>query len=310
MTGKMAGSEQRMKIGTVLPWFLGTLLILALVFFIVKRHTERTGVYETVIRGSAILSDMRLNLLRAAEAEKSSVLAITDEESQRFADQARTAAMNVDEARRELTPLVVGDHFTAERSLLDEFDRCWAESVKLDRLILDLAVQNTNLHATNLAMTKGTEALNHLERSLSALINEDRGENGDCRLLRASYRALVAGLKIHDLYTPHIEAETDEQMDRIEQDIKVNEDTLKKSLDEVAGMARGGAISQYAGDAMAAYHEMAQLTDEIIGLSRKNTNIKSLRLSLGKKRIMTAQCDEILSRLEQVIRSQDTRATR
>ena len=305
----MENSQNHLKVSAVLPWFIILLLGLALIFVMVKQRGGEKGVFETIIRENELLSTMRLGLLRAAEAEKSAVLAITDEESRKFADQARLAAAGVDKARRELAPLVEQDQSAKETSLITEFDRCWTEFQKLDQLLLDLAVQNTNLHAANLALTRGTETVNRLEGHLTRLIDSSASGGGNGRIVRLSYQALVAGLKIHDLYTPHIEAETDEAMDRIEKEIKSNEEILKNSLNDLAGHVQGKGLDMVK-EARAAYTELDEITNTIIVLSRKNTNIKSLELSLGKKRLVTAQCDEVLKTLQESIRGRETKATR
>ena len=49
---------------------------------------------------------------------------------------------------------------------------------------------------------------------------------------------------------------------------------------------------------------------EIIPLSRQNTNVRSLALSLGRKRVVTAQCEDLLAALQTVIDSTTFRATR
>lgn len=305
----MAKGEDHIKVSAVLPWFVCMLLVLALIFVMVKQRGGEVGIYEAVIRENEILSVMRLNLLRAAEAEKSAVLAITDEESQRFADQARAAAAGVDKARWELAPLMEQDHSGPETARISEFDRCWTEFLKLDQLLLDLAVQNTNLHAANLALTKGTEIISHLEGSLTELIDLSAPGDENGQVVRLSYRALVAGIKIHDLYAPHIKAEADEQMDEIEKDIEANEQILTSSLNELADIVTGERLDTVNG-ARATYAELAKVTSEIIDLSRKNTNIKSLELSLGKKRLITAQCDEALSAFQELIQGRSTKATR
>jgi hypothetical protein len=53
-----------------------------------------------------------------------------------------------------------------------------------------------------------------------------------------------------------------------------------------------------------------KVTGEVISLSRENTNVKSLELSLGKKRMISAQCEETLSALQEAIRSRTFKATR
>ncbi|MGC8493228.1 MAG: hypothetical protein ACP5SH_15975 [Syntrophobacteraceae bacterium] len=294
-----------MKVKTVLPWFIALLLVFALIFLVVKQRGGRVGVYETAVRENDMVSSMRLNLLRAAEAEKSAVLAPTDEESQRFADQARVAATNVDKTRRELGRLIEKDDSTGETTRMGEFDRCWKKSENLDRLILGLAVQNTNLHATSLALTKGAAVVRDLERNLTSLIDSGGPESRNVRTVRLAYQAIVAGLKIHDLYSAHIDAETGEQMAGIEKKIEGNEQILASSLKELTSSINGsgrGAVK----DATADTVELGKITKKIIALSRENTNIKSLKLSLGKKRLITAQCDDILSTLQEVIRNRGT----
>jgi hypothetical protein len=300
--------NNRSKI-TWLPWLVSLVLLLAFLFFLIKYRQGGPGLFETALQENEILSSMRLNLFRAAEAEKSAVLAITDEESKKFADQSLKFAQDVATARQSLTPFISQDNSSKETSLITEFDRCWVESTKLDGLLLNLAVQNTNLHAANLALTRGTETVRRLEAALTQLADSLGPESRDTQSIRLIYQAIVASLKIHDLYTPHIQAETDEKMDKIEREIKANEKILKNSLDRLTQNVIGREKESLR-NPQALYAELAQVTDEIIALSRKNTNIKSLELSLGKKRLITAQCDEILKSLQETVQRKEVKATR
>jgi hypothetical protein len=301
--------KSRLNIKTLLPWMVCLLLLFAFLFSLVKHRHGPPGIFDSALQEYELLSTMRLNLFRAAEAEKSAVLAITDEESIKYADQSQKFATEVAGARNTLTPLIEQDHSAKESSLLQEFDRCWTESTKLDNLLLDLAVQNTNLHAANLALTKGTETVHRLEAALTQLADSLGPESRDTQAVRLTYQALVAALKIHDLYTPHIQAETDEKMDKIEREIKANEKILKHTLDRLEENVIG-RNKESLRNPQALYTELFQVTNDIIVLSRKNTNIKSLELSLGKKRLITAQCDEILKSLQEVVQQKETKATR
>ena len=49
---------------------------------------------------------------------------------------------------------------------------------------------------------------------------------------------------------------------------------------------------------------------EIVALSRRNSNVRSLALSLGKKRTVTAECDESLQALEDALARHHFAATR
>ena len=48
----------------------------------------------------------------------------------------------------------------------------------------------------------------------------------------------------------------------------------------------------------------------IIALSRKNTNVRSLALSLGRKRVVTAECEDQLRALGEALAKHESTATR
>ena len=66
-----------------------------------------------------LVAQMREALASASEAEKSAVLAITDEESQTFADQARATSASVDQARAALGKLLETGGSKGEKDLLE-----------------------------------------------------------------------------------------------------------------------------------------------------------------------------------------------
>jgi hypothetical protein len=52
------------------------------------------------------------------------------------------------------------------------------------------------------------------------------------------------------------------------------------------------------------------LNRQIIALSRRNTNVRSLALALGQKRTLTAACEEDLRALQDALAARDFKATR
>jgi hypothetical protein len=93
------------------------LLILMAIIFHFRPESAAVQVAAKVKR-QQIVSQTRLHLESAVEAEKSSVLAITDQESQMFTDQARASAGKVERLRAELGTILQVD---GERNLLDQF---------------------------------------------------------------------------------------------------------------------------------------------------------------------------------------------
>ena len=98
-------------------------------------------------------------------------------------------------------------------------------------------------------------------------------------------------------------------MDQIETQMKTEENEASKSLDDLASIV--GEKSRHALlQAKTAFSEFMEVTAEVTKLSRQNSNIKSLELSLGKTRKVTAQCDEILAAFQEVVQRRTFKATR
>ena len=255
------------------------------------------------------LARIRINLLKSVEAEKMAVMADTDESSRDYAAESLKAADALEQDRLELGLLIKKDPTDREMKLFQEFDRCWAEFGKIDRVLLDFAVKNTNIKAANLSFVKGGEAVKDFEEALLRLISDKPLRQEDPQIDQLVSKALVAGIKIHYLHAPHIAAANDEQMDKIEGSIRQNEEFINKSLSRLTHLVpekKQASLQK----AKTAYGELTKVTTQVISLSRQNTNIKSFELSLGRKRKITAQCDEILKSLEEEVRSRSFKATR
>src|ERR1035437_1494095 len=79
-----------------------------------------------------LVERMQLDIASASEAEKSAVLAITDQDSQTFADQARAASAKVEQERRELGELLTVGGTQDERELLAQFTKAFAKFQHID----------------------------------------------------------------------------------------------------------------------------------------------------------------------------------
>jgi hypothetical protein len=307
------GTKGRFLFGrTGLLLLLAGLVLVALLVWIginYESNFRLADVLRIRAKKTEVISSMRANLLKSVEAEKNAVMADTDEASLAFADQSRQAAEAMDQDRRELGLLVEKDYSDREMKLLQEFDRCGTELREIDQAILDLAVKNTNLKAMKLSFGKGSEVVKRFEEALGDLNQAKTSSRADNQIAEIACKALVAGLKIHDLHAPHIASPNDDEMDRIEARMAQNADEIKTSLSQLKGLVPEEKQASLQ-EAKTAYEELARVTKEVIDLSRQNTNIKSLELSLGRKRKITAQCDEILISLQDTLRSKEFKATR
>ena len=309
---KIGGDFLTGRKGGLLLLLAGLVLGLVLMWISVKYEHINLGLKDILgimVKKTEILSRMRANLLTSVDAEKSAVMADTDESSRVFADQSRQAADAVDRDRRELGLLIEKDHTAREIELLQEFDGCWTELRKIDQVLLQLAVENTNIKAANLSFGKGSLAMKRFEEALTDLNRSKTSSSKDNQIAELVCNALTAGLKIHYLHAPHIAAANDDQMDKIEAAIKQYDDLIKRSLSKLKRLVPEEKQASLR-EAEAAYGDLARVTAEVLDLSRQNTNIKSFELSLGRKRKVTAQCDEILMNLQEAVRSKAFTGTR
>ena len=118
-------------------------LVLLLSFLVVFlwRHADThwlQSAFERSVQKLHLLQTMSRELLASAEAEKSAVMADTDEDSQSFAAQSIQASRNVEEARRALAPLLEGNRQESQRF------REFTPTVSLD--VISLAVSSCGYH--------------------------------------------------------------------------------------------------------------------------------------------------------------------
>ncbi len=300
--------EKRKKIPVFLPWTLFfAVLVAATIYGFVNRQSSSP--LQASVRKIELLTTMRIHLLEAIAAEKNAVLAITDEASKKFAEQARQAAEGVEKNRKEVELIIDQDKNPKEMDLINQFNASWLQFNDLEGKILDLATQNTNLKAQQISATQCAHEMELFEGSLNRLIqkNMNRGQCND--VLVHSYKALTAGLKLLALQRLHIEEVEDQAMDTIERSM----DSYDKSARKALGTLH--RIPDLIGkedlkNATSAYERFMSLTGEVLRLSRLNTNIKSAELSLGKKRLISSQCQEILATLQDTVQAQRFKATR
>jgi hypothetical protein len=212
------------------------LLVLVLIFFRFKGGgPDLQDIIANMIRKMELLSEMRVNLLKSEETEKSAVMADTDEASRDLAEQSRRAADTVDRDRRELESLLNRDQTDREIKLFHEFNTCWLELCKVDQEILDFAVQNTNLKAAALSFGKGNEVTKRFEHALKGLFHSCLPGDKCTHVMKLASDALAAGLRMQILHAPHIAAPTDARMDEIEAEMRQDGEIVEASLVRLGG---------------------------------------------------------------------------
>lgn len=291
---------------------VGLALILVLAFIGLKSRTNgplMQNFLGNMAKKKDLLADMRVNLHSSSEAEKSAVMADTDEASQCFADRSREAESLVERDRLELAALMKQDHTDQEMDLFNEFTVCWEELRKVDQVILRFAVQNTNLKAATLSFTEGRKAMDRFEQSLKDLIYQSASSSQCSFIAPLASDAMAAGLRIHNLQAPHIVEPSDIKMDQLESEMKSAMEIIESCLQSLSH-AVSDKDRALVDAAKAAYKDFLEVNKKVVSLSRENSNVKSFELSLGNKRKIVAHCDETLESLQAAARSRDFKATR
>lgn len=240
---------------------------------------------------------IRLAMATASESEKSAVMAITDEDSQTFADQARAAAAQAERERRELQELLAADGTADERKLLNQFSQAFTDFQRIDADLLALAVKNTNVKASSLAFGPAAAAIKEMDAALARLPTDD------VNILRLADNARIAALRLQALLPPHIAEESDQKEDEMEAQMSKEDREVHRSLEALS------ALPSLAGNpdlktAAANYAQFNVTRAQILKLSRENTNVRSLSISLTQKRKVMSLCQDALAALQQAIQAE------
>lgn len=276
------------------------LLVVVLVVLHVQRGQSPADQLAFKAKRVDLVERMRLALASASEAEKSAVMAITDEDSQKFADQARAATAEVDQGAKELGDLLQEDGTANEKELLSQFSKVFTKFQNIDRDLLVLAVKNTNLKAYSLAFGPAADALQKMDAALTGVVTKTAAAPEARSIALLAFGAETAALRIQALLAPHIAEESDAKMDELEARMTKEDQTVREDLD---GLAR---VPMFNGDtdlatATSSYADFTKIRTQILALSRENTNVRSLAISLNQKRTVMLLCQDALAALQQAI---------
>jgi hypothetical protein len=246
-----------------------------------------------------LCADMLAGFLRSSEASSRAVMAGADQLSASYAQEASSSAEFVQTATAELRPLLDALNYSHERRIVEEFASRFSEYRALDQQILELAVENTNLKAQRLSFGPAREAADGFSVALESLV-ASLGTVEACRAEALSAKAIAALRGLQALQAPHIAEPEDAEMTRLEQEMSAMEAAIRSALDELSGLLPREAASKL-DPARSALESFLTVHAEILALSRRNTNVHSLALTMGQKRTLAASCEERLRELQSAL---------
>ena len=275
-------------------------LLLAVVFHF-HRDTSLSQALSHKAARLEIVARMQLGLASASEAEKSAVLAITDETSKTYADQSRAASAGIERDQKALGALIEDSGTSHEKELLDQFSKAFLNSQRVDKEVLDLAVRNTNLKAWSLLFGVAASTLAEMDTALAQVIATASGTPTAMRVIPMAFGARIGALRLQTMLAPHIAEESDAKMDQMEAAMAKEEAEIRNDLDGLATSLAKRTGSDDAETAKAQFARYETFKAKILSLSRENTNVRSLELSLNQKRNAMALCLETLGTLKEAI---------
>jgi hypothetical protein len=274
------------------------MLLLALLALHYQGQRSPDRQIELKARKVDLVERMRYSLAAASEAEKSAVLAVTDQDSQAFADQTRAATAEVERLRTTLGEMLADGAGQREKEQLAVFSECFADYQRIDRDLLALAVKNTNIKAFALAFGPAAEAAKEAESALARFLA--RHVVSPQKMLLVAAGAQAAVLRLETRLAPHIAEQSDQKMDELEALMAKDDREVRAALDNLAAQPALRADPDLA-TARASYARFSEFRTQILTLSRENTNVRSLAMSLDQKRKAMLMCQDALYALQQEI---------
>jgi hypothetical protein len=253
-------------------------------------------------------SDVHVQFVKAAEASDRAVLADTDEASVAFAHDAESALAAVDKDATSLGPLLHALGYQEEAQVFEDFSKHFVDYRKLDHDVLVLAVENTNLKAQRLSFGPVRDAADGLQNALDTVTKAAKAKDR-CLAESLADRAVLGVREIQVLQAPHIAESDDVAMTRLEAEMGKRAASVRDAMAGLASLVQPSAKLAF-GFASTSFDKFESLAGELVSLSRRNTNVRSLSLSLRQKPALTAACEASLVTLEDGLAKKGFTATR
>ncbi|HVW30453.1 MAG TPA: hypothetical protein VHC69_34085 [Polyangiaceae bacterium] len=260
-----------------------------------------------VDRARHLADEMRVQFNKASDAADRAVMADTDEASVGFANDARSATgvVKQDAALLEQTLHDLG--YENESALMSAFDGQFAQYQVVLHEILELAVENTNLKAQRLSFGPGREAADGFRKALVSL-GSSVGAKDACRAEHLIADASLAVREIQVLQAPHIAEANDAAMTQMEKEMNDRRTIVSDALEALAKLVPANMPAL--DNARTAFDQFVKVSDDIVKLSRQNTNVRSFELALRSVPTVTATCDDDLRKLQEALDGESAKATR
>jgi hypothetical protein len=258
------------------------------------------------VEAQRLAAALHLQFTQATDASNRAVMADTDEAAAVAAREAVEASGTARRNLDELQPVLESLGYPEELRHLEAFRTGLARYLALDAEILGLAVENSNLKAQRLSFGPAREAAASFRAAIEAAASAVRDRCCPDALVG---RAAAGILEMQSIHARHIAEADDDAMTGMEAEMATAEAAARGALASLRSTLPSPATGHL--DAAAkALDEFLRINAEIVVLSRRNSDVRSLALSLGRKRILTAECSDHLRALQEALARRGFTATR
>lgn len=255
-----------------------------------------------------LADDLRVQLAKTSNASDRAVMADTDQESVSFAREADQAAAAIEGQSAALSARLQSLGYASELHALQDFTEHFGAYRKLDRDVLDLAVQNTNLKAQRLSFGPVRETADGYRDALHSAA-QLAPSTERCRVDALVARAELAVREIQILQAPHIAEPDEAAMTKLETQMTERLTAARDALQSL-GVGASAAMARQLDLARGALNRFDKLSTELVALSRRNSNVRSLALALRRAPQLVAACDGSLALLQEALAKEGFSGTR
>lgn len=256
----------------------------------------------------SLVGELRLQFAKTDKASTQAVMADTDEASIAFAKDAQQASASLDGKVAALSSLLRRLRYAREQERLQAFEADWAKYRELQGRILALAVENTNLKAQRLSFGPAREAADAFRDAVTSAARAAPASDA-CAASQLASTAILSVREIQVLLAPHIAEADDAAMTRLEEQMAALEQRATEAVRQLSVLSGANALAGSA-DARVPWERFKELRKQIVGLSRQNTNVRSLALSLREQATLARACDDSLRLLQQSLNREGQGASR
>ena len=261
---------------------------------------------HALLEKQRLAAQLQQSLLTTSDGANKSLLAPDEEAAARQAAAAKAAFEAGAQQLQSLSALIEKGknpkEIDAIKPVIEDFKELDAAYATLHALV----ARNTNVRAARLSRYEAAQAVDRLRQALAPILAAP-----DCPTAAAALRAITAAQAILILHPLHIDERSAAGMDALEATMNQDDREVRAALGDLAALTGDGAAATMAvKDAQAAYEAFWTVHASIIGLSRENSNLEAIALSMGRKQLLQAKILTDLAALAAVIDEKQFTATR